>query len=102
MDTRAKSVRSGLLTVASRVDEVLAEVAAEHPLPEDARLLQSPPRGPRGDEAPAARHQDPCHHTASSEGRHPHVITERRHHRGTPITAGEASAQTRQRHSNIN
>lgn len=35
------------------VEEVLAEVTAEDPLPKDSALLQLPPRRPRQDETPA-------------------------------------------------
>ena len=42
-----------LLTVSAGVHQMLAEVTAEHPLLEDAGLLQFAPRGPRLDEAPA-------------------------------------------------
>ena len=42
---------------------MLAEVTAEHPLPEDPRLLQPAPGGSRSDETPAARHQGARHHT---------------------------------------
>ena len=59
------------LTVVAGVHEVLAEVTAEHPLSEDARLLQPSAGRPGGDETPAARHQGARHHTAHViAGRH--------------------------------